>query len=512
MIDGFNAIDKHIAEGTAEHHLASTSRYRSAQLQRSQLVRMVAIEVITDPSKLTDAFYAHVEHELGVRQAQVLRSAPRDTIIAVPIANSGTPAASPPVLLFPLLSHVRMPARPGEQVLAFFEDPEDIGSIGFWLSRLPSVDHVDDPNIMHHPREHDPSFVPDIRKPGAQPRYEFHNGVRSSDGTVMGETMTLPGGDDAYESIITGSLAGAVRVIEPIPRFKRRIDDLTLEGARGALLSLGSERTGAAYEVDGDVLKRRDEDTVASAAIDMCVGRGRTGSTGVKLAKNSLGFQEAAKDRASVAAGEGDPDFINDAARLYISQRSAPDEALGLGDPPLDISADAASYAIAKGDCVRIIARRDMRITVIGSKALESGDLTDDRKDSTTTELAIDASSGDSKLSCGHDHTLHVTNQLNADGKIANIKFDSEVNIDAKRVTVGGDKHPAPAFDTFCTSLADFVDNLVALLAVGTVGTSAKQQLANIATFTPTAKQFSTELRKVAASAGSFASSKVKNG
>lgn len=512
MIDGFNAIDKHIAEGTAEHHLANSARYRSAQLQRSQLVRMIAVEVITDPTKLTEAFYAHVEHDLGVRQAQVLRSAPRDTVIAVPAANSSAPAAAPPMLLFPLLSHVRLPVRPGEHLLAFFEDPEDIGSIGFWLSRLPSVEHVDDPNIMHHPREHDPTFIPDVRDPDAKALYEFHNGVRSADGVIIGETMTLMGGDDAYESIITGSLAGAVRVVEPIPRFKRRVDDLTLEGARGALLSLGSERTGAAYDADGDALKRLDDDVVRAAAIDMCVGRGRTDTTGVKPVKNSLGFLESSKDRNNRTAGEGDPDFINDAARIYISQRSAPDEKLGLGDAPIELDSDVASYAIAKGDCVRIIARRDMRITVIGSKKLDSGDLTDDRKDSTTTELAIDATSGDSKLSCAHDHTLHVANKLNMDGKTVNVQFDDEVNVDAKRITIGGDKHPAPAFDTFCTALAGFIDNLLATLAAGTSGTAVKQQLANIATFTPVAQQLSVELRKVASAAGAFASTKVKNG
>lgn len=512
MIDVSNAIDKHVAEGTAEHHLTNSARYRSLQLQRTQMVRMIVLDVITDPALLTDAFYAHVEHELGVRQAQVLRSAPRDTLIAVPAAGAASPASAQPTLLFPLLSHARLPVRPGEHVLAVFEDPEDIGSVGFWLSRMPSVRHVDDPNIMHHPREHDPTFVQDVRDPDAQPKYEFHNGVRSADGTIMGETMTLQGGDDAYESVITGSMAGSLRVIDVVPRFKRRVDDLTIEGARGGLIVVGSERTGAAYDTSNDKVKRLDDDVPAAAAIDVSVGRGRTDATAVKQIKNSLGFNEAAKDAANVVTTEGDPDFVNDAARCYLSQRCKPDEPLGLGDPPIELSSDAASCVIAKGDSVRIVARRDMRITVIGSKQLNSGDLTDDRKDSSTTELVIDAGSGDSELSCGHDHTIHVANELDADGKIANIKFDDQVNIDAKRITIGGDKHPAPAFDTFCSSLADLIDNLSGALSAGTTGTAAKQQLVNATTFAIAAQQFATELRKVSSKQGSFASSKVTNG
>jgi hypothetical protein len=473
---------------------------------------MVALDVITDPTLLTDAFYAHAEHELGVRQAQVLRVAPRDTIIAVPVASAASPAVAQPTLLFPLLSHARLPVRPGEHVLAVFEDPEDNGSIGFWISRLPSVRHVDDPNVMHYPREHDPTYVPDVRDPSARSKYEFHNGVRSSDGTIIGETMTLQGGDDAYESIITGSMAGALRVFEPVPRFKRRVDDIAIEGARGALIVVGSERTAAAYDAGSSRPQRLSGDVAAAAAVDICVGRGRTDATAAKVVTNSLGFNEIAKDPASTVATEGDPDFMNDAARMYISQRSQPDEPLGLGDPPLDLSSDAASCFVAKGDSVRIVARRDMRIMVIGSKQLSSGDLTDDRKDATTTELVIDASSGDSELNCGHDHTIRVANELDINGKVANIKLDDEVNIDAKRVTVGGDEHPAPAFDTFCSALADIVDNLTAALSAGTTGTAAKQQLVNASTFALSAKQFAVELRKVATGKGSFASSKVSNG
>ena len=353
MNNSTNLLDKHIAEGSSEHALTTLNRYRTDPLQRSQLRQMIVAEVITDPELLDEAFFTRIEHDLGLRHAAMLRNAPRDSVIAFPKINGTEPESSPAVLLLPMLSHVRLPIRPGEHVLALFEDPEDVGSFGFWLSRIPSVKHVDDPNIAHNLREHDPSYSLDVRNPDKKPEYAFHNGVPTVDGVVIGETATLSGNQNAYESLITGSLAGSLRVIEPVPRFKRRVDDVTIEGARGALIVVGSERTGPAYNA-GQTITRTDEDTKNSAAIHLSVGRNRVDN--ITIVRNTLGFDENAKDSQSLNPKEGDHDFINDSAYVHISAATNNiDKLVGLNEPRISLGKDKAASTIQKSDDVRCL-------------------------------------------------------------------------------------------------------------------------------------------------------------
>lgn len=510
MISSLNSLDKHIAEGTSEHLLSTTSRYRPDQLQRSQLRRMIVLDVITDPKLLSEAFIAKMEHELGVRQASLLRSVPRDSVIAISLRSNVEPESSPPILLLPMLSHVRMPIRPGEHVFAMLDDVEDIGSVGYWLSRVPSVDHVDDPNIMHHPREHDTSFAQDIRDLDKVPRYDFSNSVLDRDGISIGETSTLLGDEAAYESLVTGSLAGGLRVIEPTPRYFRRVDDLTLEGARGALVVIGSERSGAAYKA-GDAPSRLDEDQPSSAAIHLSVGRARDNKK-IKSVQNSLGLFENAKDRSSLSASEGDPDFVSDGAYIHVSSRSPIDRLVNLSEPAVKLGTGVAAVIALKADDLRIFSRRSARISVIGSKKRDDGTLADDERDDTFSDICVSGESGDASVLIARDIALKSGRDASMSSRRLSVKASDSIALDADKISVGGEKHPAPAFDTFCSSLADMIDALTKALSAGTSGSPAAQKLNGAEAFAIAAQTFITNLRSVSNAAGPFASQKVKNG
>lgn len=511
MTTSSNRFDKHLAEGSSEHALSTTNRYRSDALQRSQLRHMIVAEVITDPELLDEAFFARAEHDLGLRHAAMLRVAPRDSIIAFPKINNTEPESSPAVLLLPMLSHIRMPIRPGEHVLALFEDPEDVGSIGFWLSRIPTVKHADDPNIAHNLREHDPSFALDIKNPDKKPAYTFNNGVPTSDGVIIGETATLRGNQSAYESIITGSLAGSLRVIEPVVRYKRRVDDLSFEGARGALVVIGSERTSSAYKKTQQI-ERTEEDVKNSAAIHMSVGRNRVDN--LTIVQNSLGFDENAKDLQSLNPKEGDHDFINDSAYMHISMATNNiDNLTGVKAPRISLGKDKASAIIFKSDDVRTVARRSIRISAIGAKQNKNDKLLiDDMKDSVLFDAEISAETGDVDTVIGHDLTVAAQNNINISCKNAAMQFDDALDIKSKSIKLGGDIHPAPAFDTFCSALADILDNLSLALSAGTAGGPTAQKLNGAEAFKIASSVFIKNLREAAAASGQFVSTKVKTG
>lgn len=508
MLPLANTIDKHVAEGSSEHLLSSNHRYRGEQRQRSPLRRMIVLDVLTDPTLLSDADFSKLEHELDVRQAAMLRSAPRDTVIAIGVANVSEPDASPATLLLPLLSHVRMPIRPGEHVLALFEDVEDAGSIGFWLSRLPSVSHVDDSNIMHHPREHDRSFAQDITFLDKEPEYAFLNGVKSSDGVVIGETATLRGEADAYESLVTGSYAGSLRVIEPVERYKRRVDDLSIEGARGALIVVGSERTSLAYKRE-EPPKRLEEDTPGSAAIHLSVGRGR-GDNAAKRVKNSVGGEEIAKHKQALSAAEGDHDFVSDAAYVHISARSEADA--GAGEPRIALADSPGASVMIKCDDSRTIARRSVRMTVTGFEKRDDGTLADDKKEKTLSDLSVSGDTGDADLLIARDMSAKIAESFTLSAKNTALTAEKKLQLQSDAIEIGGKAHPAPAFDAFCTALANAFDLLSGTLSAGTSGSPAAQKLNGAETFLTGVKQFVADLRQVAASSGPFASKKVKNG
>jgi hypothetical protein len=225
-----------------------------------------------------------------------------------------------------------------------------------------------------------------------------------------------------FERIFTGSMAAGSVVVEPVPRFTRRPGDMVLQGSNNTLICLGQDRGWGVYDADPNPMDaaqlsssstvQGDElEIVAGAdpkvsdgeyknilkelagAIDLVAGRGRIylNSSGEPLFEdlnnadptrteprvilNTRSLYETDKNPTVSKLGanplnrlcdttEGDPDFIYDASRIYISMRTDVDADYGLIDfYPAPFEAEIpemidTACIVAKSDEIRIIARK----------------------------------------------------------------------------------------------------------------------------------------------------------
>lgn len=225
----------------------------------------------------------------------------------------------------------------------------------------------------------------------------------------------------SYLHIMTGSKEANRIAYEPIPRFTKRPGDLVLQGSNNTLISLSTERgygagqtlvnsvsnsdpskdlpvrtlnEGIVSDADGAPIPALDE---AMGAIDIVAGRGRLtkpsadladadpeSPTAPRIAKNArdkyenytlvgLDSEKASDGGALIDVSEGDPDFANDACRIYMSMKTSPDLLLrketaypkvasGASNTDADVEFvnDAASI-IVKSDEIRIVARKDIK-------------------------------------------------------------------------------------------------------------------------------------------------------
>lgn len=398
---------KYLAEGNALEIQKQRAAYEhGARGDVPLLYRFVVLETIFDPTIIDQNKVAHFEHSLGVSNIHLAGVLPRNTIIGRRVLTPGTAAANPAMFLFPLLPPaISLPCQPGEHVWVMFENPSGTkNDLGYWICRIVEPGFVEDVNHTHPPRGLDPSFNPGIvdQFNGTDvPRYEFRNGradERADGRYTIAETATLSGDEDAYERLLTDTDGGRLGVLEPVPRYRKRPGDISIEGTNNTLLVLGRDRTGAAAQYKTDqTLKTLVVDSVPAAdaqgpgagAIDIVAGRGQANKTlGKEVESHTIsgqltGFKEIGKSANELVPGEGDPDFFNDRSRIYIAQRTRVDANLGLGalnvglgtgpiqggDPKQkDIQDSQAGdgAVVIKSDKVRLIARADLEIIVTG--------------------------------------------------------------------------------------------------------------------------------------------------
>lgn len=111
---------------------------------------------------------------------------------------------------------------------------------------------------------------------------------------------------------------------EDVPRFRQRRGDMVVSGPNNATIVLGRDRRDGRETGHGD--------KPGSGAITIVVGR----------------------------EGE-DPSLPNDRATVYLSSRSDPDDVLGTGQGGRQ---SEVSTVVAHADCVRIVARTDVKVVV----------------------------------------------------------------------------------------------------------------------------------------------------
>jgi hypothetical protein len=209
-----------------------------------------------------------------------------------------------------------------------------------------------------------------------------------------------------YDQIYTGSFAMQSFKMEPVPRFTKRPGDLVIQGSNNTLICLGQDR-GWNLENRPDGAEHSnayvDVDTSGAAVepipdfcgtIDIVSGRGRfypqtppdpdnsqIKDTSPRVITNIRGNFETDKNPASYINDavrssvpynrldrpqEGDPDFLTDASRIYVSMRTDGDANFNITSdiiPPLfegELSNIVESpFVVIKSDEVRIVARKE---------------------------------------------------------------------------------------------------------------------------------------------------------
>jgi len=371
--------------------------------------RWVVLEVIFDPTFATEQKILDYQESIGtkiINAGFVLKTQiPRNTIIARPVLNDNlgnrTAAETAVMFLYPFFpSHISLPCKVGEHIWVMFEHIDKNLHLGYWVCSIVGPGHVEDVNHSHFNREYDSTFV---YKTNAQtehnnvqtkPRYHFANGIYTrtnsllEDEVVLTKSATLVGSPSAYKDLLTETDAARASVYESVPRFKKRPGDLAFEGSNNTLIVLGRDRTGsvATYIKNqtsnddyGEVLNTSSVDLNEANAkkknagsIDIVAGRGQTPKTGGSVVLNELGNEELAKHDAPnvISQSEGDPDFKNDRSRVYVSQRTSIDAALGESfvqnnsKRAIKDSEEGDAGIIIKSDKIRIIARSDLQIIV----------------------------------------------------------------------------------------------------------------------------------------------------
>jgi len=392
---------KHITEGRFDEVEHDRLLFGSKPGGATTFIRMVVLEVISDPTILDKTKLSYYEHELGVSNIAYASVAPRNSIIARPVMKPGSGASEKVMVLYPFFPpHLSLPCKPGEHVWAIYENPAaQVHEIGYWMCRIVGPSFVEDVNYTHADRAFDKSFLPglsDLFEGSDDAVYEFRNGaVDSKDGQryTIAETMSLPGDsvDIAYPKLISQTDASSMIDYESVPRYRKRPADTVLEGSNNTLIVLGTDRTGPLSEYEDDPKKGKKPKAVKddtsggkSGTIDLVVGRGQTDDTAGKAVENTpLGRKELGKHKKVLAEKEGDVDFKNDRSRILIAQKTKPDKNFKLdkvvkkhsdapaSPKPIEDS-DGEGAIVVKTDKIRLVARHDVVILVTG--ATETGE------------------------------------------------------------------------------------------------------------------------------------------
>lgn len=361
--------------------------------QVAPFVRMVIMEVISDPATLTAEKLNHYQHTLGVTNIKFAAVAPRNSIIAQRIMDGVASSAEKPMVLFPFFPpHIALPSKPGEHVWVMFENPDArVTEIGYWFCRISDPNFIEDVNHTHSPRQFDPSFRPGIVdqfEGNVEAKYEFPNGVvGEADGqryTIAG-TSLVPGDEKAYEKLLVDTDASKMVKYEAIPRYRKRPGDTALEGSNNTLVVLGTDRSGpiADYDITNltgtgavPIPHLGDSQTEGSGMVDIVAGRGQTPATSGTEVQNILGNTELAKEKSKLTPTEGDPDLRTDRSRIMVNMRTRIDSNSGMASTigahtftqPVTDDILGSGGILIKTDKVRMIARQDLVIMVMGAK------------------------------------------------------------------------------------------------------------------------------------------------
>jgi hypothetical protein len=357
-----------------------------------------------EDSSDSSEFYSKATDVLPTNQSFRI---PKNSLIARIIDDGvdliGSESRSNFVVAYPFFSsHLCLPAKVGETVWIVFDSNSK--HKGYWISRVVGDEFSEDLNFSHFDRSQAtvPS-VPEIyQTPGT---YEKSRGVSMTFQDLQRENapendfpnISLDAGFENYDQIFS-NLNVDINKLEPVPRYKKRPGDLVIQGSNNALIALTTNRGWKKSDsLEGSSSNVNEVVDDFSGTIDVVTGRSRKilneNERGTRTVPNTYlndrGYEEVVKEgyQGEVNPTEGDPDFLNDAARVYISSKTKVDESFEINDetpiPPGDTqptipSEESAAIAL-KADEIRIIARKDESSGINGSiTILKEGESSND--------------------------------------------------------------------------------------------------------------------------------------
>ena len=294
-----------------------------------QFITAYVIDYVSNPADLSkekfkDLFGAEIT-------ANDIIGMPRNTIFAYQLNRKQNLKNQRPYIVLPFFSHIVQPIKPGELIWCI----KDFDGQLYWLSRKHSLLSVEYLNYTCETRLQETLTDNVIIKTTKQTADKFNSEKVKED--VSSKPISFPPitaiKTDALKQNLNIFNASAISDFtgEPIPRASTRSPDLSLHGSNNTMILLGEDRDTDNLDEEGRQQSR--------GAIDLVVGRGQTEKTSaIKNIENVYGYNEINKDTRSTIPGEndkkteGDIDFKNDSARIFISMNSIADQKLGYID------------------------------------------------------------------------------------------------------------------------------------------------------------------------------------
>lgn len=353
-------------------HRSAANRFASIQPFPTIFQQVVVREIFYDPNLLDDTRIDELITKYNLSQVSYLKRMPRHSILGEYVRDGNTPQQDPQIF-FPFFpSHLILPVKPGERIWVYKESNKNV-DYGYWICRITEPRDIEDLNFTHSDRKFDFSS-----NSSEQPK--FNNGaIIDSKGqpTYDAASASIIGSENEYENIIQNSDAGSVIDFESVPRYTARPGDYILQGSNNTLISLGTDRTSSASDVENNPNapsrkgkrskgKPQQDTKLNAGTIDIVVGRGQEKSKNkAKTIKNSLKNDET--DKKVDSDSEGDPDFLNDSSRIYVSMKTAADDNFKIktkGIDPKLTKGKEDSAIVMKSNHLRFISRKEIRIIV----------------------------------------------------------------------------------------------------------------------------------------------------
>ena len=428
--------------------------------------RGIVREVIYNPKALSTNDRNRLR-ELVINPEQVDQVA-ANSVVAILISDSISNATPAAALLSPFFqSHIMLPVQIGEQITVIFEDIQKYGlRYGKWMTRTSEGLQVEDPNFTHGDRRFLPNYFGAERTSQSLNRTTYTPGFPNGGGQT--NTFSIPQNDSTnpYDVLYQASRSGSLQhQYEIVPRWTKRPSEFVIQGMNNALIMLGQDRVGNVIPPEVQNVEQKSY----AGTIDMVTGRSRykllvtdnsiptlqqsRKATSPFIVTNSRSLNEIDKfpklNNRLEQLREGDPDFIHDAARIYISMKTLGDtnfctqkttqgavnscmQPTGINYStkslfPVQFSSSSAdvgnSYIVNKADHVRLIARRNIpsEDRLLQNETIISGSILILKEGKNRTPEDIDAQAA------SNDHMAYM--YMSPEGR---------VQIDGMQIFLGG--------------------------------------------------------------------------